>query len=315
MYNAVLKEEFIKTQTSVSVRTAYKHLFEAIEKFEREWGADICTRTPEELRPVMDDILGVTRYGNRMRTGLLKKYALWCMENNVPGACKGVFEVDLSNVSKMRTQTVKNPAHLQAYLNVLFGPEKDEGTDNALRCFFWLAYGGLLEEDAIKVTAKDVDLVNMVFRFNGEEYPIYREAVPCFRNCATLTQFALKYRNGTVYKDRCLGDSLLRRTSFPDKDIVGIRSQVSKAVTTAYKSGKTDICLSYFKAWLSGVFYRTYIAESMGIAPDFTNPVAKLMQNISYSLDNTRASISSYRNYKAKWYLNDYEQWKTTLIV
>lgn len=314
MYNAELKEKFAKEYTeSISVRDACMFVFNAFEERELEWGADLCTQSKETLEPIVENMVGL-RAKSYLRFKILQEYVKWCLKNNVPGACDGMLRIDVSELSKMRQQTVKNPMHLQMYLDAVCEDESQETADDTVRCFYWLAYAGMAEEDIFKITAKDVDLSNMLVHFNGEDYPIYREAIPAFKNCMTLTQFLYKNPNYTkkaIYRERAEGDMLIRSIrAMPS--IQSMRTQLSKR-STDYKN-KTPLRLTYYRVWISGVFYRMHEAELAGMTVDFSGLAAKFMQGKNYKFDSGRGTRAAKQRKVAADYKHDYERWKATLI-
>ena len=80
MFNDEQKTRFIRSYTS-SINTANvaTNVFNSFEKHEQEWGADLCTRSADELQPVIDDILGLRSKSRWMTLSILKEYAKWCL--------------------------------------------------------------------------------------------------------------------------------------------------------------------------------------------------------------------------------------------
>lgn len=327
MYNAELKEKFISEYTDKeSVRRVCVTTFNAIEEHESDWGADLCTRSSEELEPVVGAMLGLRSKSMELRMTIFREYVKWCIKNHVPNVCDGMLHVEIDGVEKMRHQTVKNPRHLQAYLDSICDKENCETTDNTLRCYFWLAYAGMKEEDIIKVTADDVDLSYMVIRFGGYEYPIYREALPCIKNCMVLTRFVFEHpnydANKTVYRDRAKGRTLMRGIRAVPS-VVSIRAMISRRsreCTTPDDNGnvKTDMHLSYYRAWISGLFYRVYEGELAGVTDTkeaFLTVVKDMKKDKVYKLESSRNTQASKHRKLAAEYQRDYERWKMTFTV
>mgnify|MGYP006907948901 CR=1 FL=1 len=318
MYNAELKSRFTKEYTeSISVREACYSAFSAFEPYEQHWGADLCTQSAEVLQPAVDKLLGLRSKSIQLRLTIYQEYVKWCIRNDVPGACDGMLNIDSSGLSKMRKQTVKNPKHLQNYLNDICDPESDGTADNTLRCYHWLAYAGMDEADIFQVREADVDLSSMLVRFNNTEYPLYREAIPAIRNCMTLTQFLYKHPNYAadkiVYRDRVDGDILIRGVrSTPS--VSSMRAELSRRTRLKTQEGKTDLRLSYYRVWISGVFYRMYENELAGAEPDFFSLAEKITEGKTYKLDSGRNTIGAKRRKLAWEYMTDYKRWKMTLM-
>lgn len=316
MYNKELKEQFIKEYTaSISVRQACVSVFNMLEKYETGWGADICTRSSAELQPIVDELVGIRVKSKVLRVAILKDYIRWCVAHNVPGSRNGFANVSTDGIAKLKRQTVTSPLHLQVYLNQICEPESEETTDNIYRCYYWLAYGGFREEDILKVRTSDVDFANMVVRLGDEEAPIYREAIPAFRNCVNLTQFVYKHPNYSarkvVYKPRVEGDELIRGVR-SSTTVLAMRVELSRRSKRCIEEGKTELKLSYYRVWISGLFYRMYERELAGLPVDFSSAAARLMEGKTYNLTRSRNTPITYQRKVANDYQRDYEHWKMT---
>lgn len=317
MYNEELKTKFVRGYTnSISTAEVCQTIFNAFEQYEVEWGADLCTRSTEELQPVVDGLVGFRARSKWMRLIILKDYVKWCIGMKVPGACDGMLKIETVGLEKVKHQTVASPLHLQRYLDSICEPESEETTDNIYRCFYWLAYGGVAEEDILSIKCSDVDLNNMVVRYNDTEVPIYREALPSFKNCVKLTQFVYKHPNydKLVYKDRADGDTLVRGIrSAPS--IKAMRVELSRRSKAKMDEGKTDLKLSYFRVWISGLFYRMYERERAGMPVDFSAAAAQFMEGKTYKLDRGRNTPEAKKRQLTRDYLEDYERWKLAFAI
>ena len=317
MYNEELKTKFVRGYTnSISTAEVCQTIFNAFKQYEVEWGADLCTRSTEELQPVVDGLVGLRARSKWMRLIILKDYVKWCIGMKVPGACDGMLKIETVGLEKVKHQTVASPLHLQRYLDSICEPESEETTDNIYRCFYWLAYGGVAEEDILSIKCSDVDLNNMVVRYNDTEVPIYREALPAFKNCVKLTQFVYKHPNydKLVYKDRADGDTLVRGIrSAPS--IKAMRVELSRRSKAKMDEGKTDLKLSYFRVWISGLFYRMYERERAGIPVDFSAAAAQFMEGKTYKLDRGRNTPEAKKRQLTRDYLEDYERWKLAFAI
>lgn len=314
MYNEALKSEFMQETTdNISVARSYSKLFSATEPYEEKWGADLCTRNADELQIMVNEMLGTRASSIRVRLIWLKTYVKWCVDNGVPGACDGMLQIRDAGVDRIREQMVSSPFHLQIYLDSVFDPESEQTTDNIYRCFFWLAYGGMEEEEIFEVKASEIDFENMVVRHNNLNYPIYRESIRAFKNCAYLTEFNYKnpaYVNKeSVPRDRVPGDTLIRgiRNIPTPKSFKVTLSRKSKA---GIESGATTIKLSYQRAWLSGLFYRMSEMERAGLPVDFTDAAIRFTASKEYKLDSGRNLIGAKVRYISKGYAEDYQRWK-----
>lgn len=324
MYNTEQKENFISEfTTNTGRRNAAVVMFNALEPYEEAWGADVCTRNTEELQPVVSEIVGFRASSKKLRLTILREYVKWCISHGVPGACDGLLQIDEIGLEKLKRQMVANPQHLQRYLDCICDKESEETVDCIYRCFFWLAYGGMKESDVLNVTVSDVDLTEMIVRHNGVEYPIYREALSAFKNCITLGQFRYKHPNygadKMVFKDRASGTMLLRGIS-ETKSITAVRVEMSrKAKNPKYKPDSADdslnLKLSFYRVWLSGLFYRTYEAERAGMPVDFMAAAGEFMDGKTYHLERSRNLIGAKQRQIASDYLEDYSRWKEAYSI
>lgn len=316
MYNEDLKTRFVKQYTT-SIHTAKncETVFGLFEPYELIWNDDLCTRSAEELQPIVDSIAGFRARSGLVRIIMLKDYVKWCINvAKVPGACDGMLKITTTGLDKIRKQTVASPLHLQKYLDIVFTKESEKTVENIYRCYYWLAYAGMKEEDTLNVKSSDVDFENMVIHFGDTEFPIYREAIAAFKNCAELSQFVYNHPNytRTVWKDRVDGDSLLRGVrSAPS--IYSIRSETSKRAKL--KEEESGMRLSYFRVWISGVFYRAYERELIGEEPKFHNVAGERMRGKTYKLESGRNTVDAKRRKIASDYSEDYQRWKLAFKI
>lgn len=312
MYNEKLKQQFIVGYThSENTANLCVTIFNAFSEFEETWNADLCTKSKEELQPAVDSVVGLRARTQWSRLIVLKDYVKWCIENKIPNACDGMLKIQSASLDKIKQQTLSNPLHLQRYLDCICDAENDETVDNIYRCYYWLAFGGVTEEDILNIKCSDVDLSNMVVRYKTTEVPIYREALPAFKNCVSLTQFAYKHPNYNkiIYKDRISGNTLIRGIrSLPT--VKSIRVELSRRSKEKIEKGITDLKMSYLRVWISGLFYRMYEREQAGIPVDFSAAALNFMEGKTYNLKSGRNTPDAKRRQVAKDYLNDYERWK-----
>lgn len=314
MYNEELKTRFIQEYAqSLSRAEACQQAFNAIEPYEEQWGADLCTRSTAELEPVIEQLVGFRVRSRWQRIIIFQKYVKWCMANRVNGACDGMLHIENVGLSKIRTQMVANPLQLQRYLDVICEPESEQTTDNIYRCFYWMAYSGMGEEAILNAKCSDVDFENMVIRSGGEEFVIYREAIPAFRNAATLTEFVYKHPNyppdKKVIRNRAPGNTLIRGIR-STTTVAALRVELSRRSKKFLEDGSTDKQLSYYRAWLSGLFYRIRQRELAGIPVDFSGEASKFMEGKTYKLDTGRNTPEAKKRAVVNDYVQDYERWK-----
>ena len=318
MYNEVQKREFInevlggnQKQTRVC-----ELLFFALAPYEEELGGDIATRSAREISVALNKLLGLrvqSRYG---KLSLVKKYIEWCVVKGYAQDAEKVDGIEIGSLTKIKNETVSSPQHLQIYLDTVFRPEELLTVDNMYRCVFWLAYSGVDENDSMSIRCSDIDLGNMVIVSNGFEYPIYREGLKSIKHCAAATQFTFIHENPyyETQRERSPGDFLLRGVS-KNRSEKAIQVSISKMTRDAVSSGKTTMRLHYYRAWISGVFYRKYMLERAGVEVDFKDVAADFIRDKEYSLhgypiDRRRKLLAVSNDYR-----KDYERWKAAHYI
>jgi len=311
MYNPEIKGRFIKEySTKDSIRTICLKTFNKLEPFEESWGADFCTQKEEVILPALNAILGARAEGQRTRSTILREYVKWCMANGIPGACDSMYHVDTTrDISKIREQTVKNPAHLQRLLDGICLPVESNTVDIIIRGFVWLAYSGIAEEDIFKILDSDIDFANMVIHYQDRDYLIYREAIPALTQCVKLQTFTVYHPNYAVpmAAPRVGGHQLLRGTK-SDASLKNMKAILSKRMKENKASDTNYLKLSYHRIWLSGVFYRMHEQELAGIPPDFSGIAEERMGDKEYS------NKAYNRHRLAKSFMTDYQRWKQSLL-
>lgn len=312
MYNKSLKEKFVQYYTnSLSTEAVCNTIFNATEKYEVEWGADICTQKAEALQPAIDELVGFRARSKWMRLIILKDYVKWCIAMGVPDACDEMLKITTVGLEKIKRQTISSPAHLENYLNAICEPVGSKMVDNIYRCYYWLAYAGVKEDDILKVKCSDVDFSKMVIKYGDAEVPMYREAVPAFKNCVELTQFVLSHPlySNDVWRDRASGDTVVRGFS-SKSSLTTMRVELSRRSKTKRDEGHTDLKLSYYRVWISGIFFRAFEDEQMGIEPDFSTAVSQRVEGKTYKLDSGRNTQEAKKRQLVNDYLEDYQRWK-----
>ena len=319
MYNAAQKEQFIREYTTkAGVRTAAKQVFDNLAPFEEQCGLDLCQMDDEALGRAFRSSARVRVYSGHTPSVVLRAYAEWCMKNGIEGATDAAFRLDTENTERLKSLTLRNPRHLQTFLDAMCLPESEQTSDNVFRSYYWLAYAGLGDREILTVTADEVKFDTMTVFHGGREFPLYREGLPAIRNCVELSAFRYlnpNYSNaGPILRDRVPGDILLRGVRCVPS-LGTFRVDLKKRNDAAVADGKTDLQLSYYRIWISGVFYRMYEDELAGFPPDFSGFVDAKLGDFQYKLKPGGNSQAYKRKVAAESYLEDYERWKTTLLV
>ena len=308
MYNENLKEKFIKECVeSVTTRESYRQIFNALEPYEKEWGADINTKSADDCSIALDNITGIKIKGKLTRVSLLKKYLKWCVDNHIQGAIYDLDNLKLGN-AKLKRRTVGDPQDLQCYLDLVFEKEREKTVDNAYRAYIWLAYGGAKECDALEIKGADVDVNQMIVSHGDNIIYLYDEGLYSINNCINEKQFLFKHPlYDDIWKPRAGGDILVR--GFKTPKLLSMRAYIARKFKAAVEEHKTDLELSYSRIWISGLFYRMYAQEQNGETVDFSiiaYNIAKERDYESKSGENFQTRV----NRLIKSYSLDYERWK-----
>lgn len=317
MFNHELKERFIQEANYTDARAKFaRWLFDTTEKYEEQWGTDICTQPIESVRPVVDSVLGIRHRSFASAIAYLYRYCEWCLANGVENATDALLQIRAPSNDKFKTQMISNPTHLQEYLNALFEPESHKRIDNTYRCYFWLAYSGMPEDDIFLVKSSDIDFLHMIVKYNDNEYPIYEQAIPAMMNCVILSAFASTAEylpKDNQFIQRGEGDILIRGTK-PATSKGTLKPLLSKLASNAIKKGLTEQKLTYNKVWLSGLFFRMHERELDGYKVSFMSFSAWQLSQ-KYKDDPQReATISEIRK-KSHEYLSDYKRWKKAFDI
>ena len=326
MYNQELKEQFVSAYSkNESKRRSLYNIFEALGKYEEKLSKDFCQMNDEEINYVLQELMGYRARSKTTRGSSLRAYARWCFDNQIPGAMRSMESIDFDRIGldKMRRQSVASPQHLQRYLDSVFEKESEGTVDVVYRCFFWLAYMGIMkEENALSIDISDVDFEDMAIHFNGKDYPFYREAIMSIKKCATLESFRYLHPNyEPVIRERAPGTKLLR--GFKDvpsihafRNTICRKERERKFCTDAMKNDKSlDLSLSFDRVWLSGRFFVMLENERSGMSVDFTYLAEEFMEGRKYDLSHSRNLIGAKKRQVARDYLRDYEQWKQAYSV
>lgn len=314
MYNGELKEKFIASYTEkISVGTFCRRLFEFTTPYEEKWGADLCTRGSKDIEMIVAEASGTSSQSLSDNLRTIKQYIRWCVSQGTPNACEEALEIKSVASNKIKTTTVTSPSHLQRYLNNVFDEEDKDTTDVVLRTYFWLAYAGIGLDDIVKIKKDDVSFEDMVVRYNGISYPIYREGLKAIRKCITLEYVNVFRPNKVepVIVQRFESDVLMRGTrgELPKKTIL---ETVSRKQRIAIDGGKTNMRVGFFGAWISGLFFRIYMDELSGIPADFS----KFVEMIDAAKENgseKRKPVNQVLRNRVMMYQEDYLTWKDSL--
>lgn len=317
VYHDDWKKEFLEeTSNSTTTIGARMTLFRKIAPYEFEKDADISSFSAEEISKILGEVCGIRSNSRLSQKNILVGYIRWCVAKGKPGAVDHTAGITVDGEERFRDAMIRSPEHLQQCLNMVFDPEEDETTDIVYRCFFWMAYGGMSEENIHRLTSKDVHLEYMEAVKDDEIAVLYRQSLRSVRICVNAKQFLYHNSNyvnsGSIWRDRIPGDSILRSVR-GKPNVVNFRSQISRKVNNARKSNPNVKELSYKKVWLSGVFYRLYELELAGVKPDFMALAIKSPNGQrtieNGSMQEKRRTLDTI----SQTFRADYKNWKASL--
>jgi len=318
MYNEEQKKRFVAREPlRVNRMKIAEATFNAISKYEEEWQADLCTKSAEELQPVLDKVMPLRAGSQATQIEILRDYVKWCIDTGVPDACDGMLNVTIVGLGKIRTKMVSGPAQLQRHLDAVFDEEERGTIDNIYRCYCWMVFGGIDEKDTALIKVSDVSFREMYIRYKATSVPIYREALPAFYNAVEMKEFLYEHPNyKPVWRERVPGDTLLRGIR-SETSLNTLRTALYQKTNRAIEQGKTEQCLKFGAIWLSGLFYRMYEQERSGFPADFSEAAAERMEAETYHIrsKNRAAALKKIQDRRAMAYMEDYQRWKLAFSV
>lgn len=322
MYNEELKLRFIKDYTkSVENQKQCRSTFNAAEKYELMWDADICTRSVEDVTPMLEEIAGIRKNTSASRVVILRKYAQWCIEQGVKGSCDSLLRVEVVGLESIRHKMVANPKMLEKRLSATFdnyaASESDikNSIDNIYKGFYWMAFAGIPEEDILQITSDEVHFDEMLIRHKDINYPIYTEALPVIRSCVEADSFLYFHSNyKSSLRPRLQGSKVILRSFDSVYSVPTMRSALSRItrrrVIDNAKDESQAFKLSYVRVKLSGMFYRKYQDEIAGDEIDFRVEAKEFVQGKAYK-EGFRTNTTEAKQRRAELdYMRDYQRWK-----
>lgn len=305
--------------TKKNIKQTLSFFTDAVEQY----GIDPTLMTEAQLAEYYQNNL------NRSRTSSIVKfeqriqlYVAWRQEHGLPTS-DDILKVHPDAIDGLRKTMVASPLHLQMILDAVFPSEKLDVVDIIYRAFIWLTFTGLSMEQAFDVTKDDVDFIHMTVRSNGVEYVFCQQAMVSLWKACTLTQFE-EFRTMSdtniirrrVFK-RVEGNLILRIKSRLgiERQYSSMRTIVAKKFSMAEEEfeNKKNSSL-YFRATTasirtSGVFYRQYERERIGLPVDFTEEAERATSHMDYDGTLLRGKLRARQRVR-KDFEDDYPRWK-----
>lgn len=312
MYNESQKLQFISEKgTKESIRQGFVSLFNASEKFERQFCNDLCCFSTFEMQQFCDNLTGMRSNSKKAAINRISIYLKWCIESGVSGAEYNISGVSYDELASFRRRMVSNPTQLQILLDKIYRPISDMSADNMYRAMYWLAFSGVDIDYIKQMKGDNFDFDNMVVRFGEKEVRLYTESIPAVKSCIELTYFRVFHPlNPAKYteQDRIDGDLIFRGTeSRPNIDF--IFDNASRKVKKANKNGTIQCRFTYETIKLSGLFYRLSENERAGIKPDFYWVAERVSEGKEFKITKDH-NLRSKMTRIATSYKKDYLNWK-----
>lgn len=307
MYNERLKREFIADHTeSIASAKTLAWVFQNVEAAEARLDKDLCVMTTQEIEDAIRKV-GKTSYASMANLqSYLRSYGKWCLEHQIPGVRDDLSKIRVVDLSAFARTMVAGPHDLQRQLDSVLLPELDLTVDNVLRAYLWMVFAGMPRALAETITADNVDFNNGVIAVDQLEFPIYPQAVPALRNCASRTSFRMIHPlYEPVFKDRYPSSRLFRMIK-GDADGQEIEKQYARK-----RAGIHDPSLrrfNYTTLRKSGFFYRYYMLEREGVADPFRDAAFMFLDDMDRRTSETAAHATRALR-------RDYNFWKEAFRV
>lgn len=337
MYNEERKISFINQYATNKKSKVYvTRFFEAIGHYESKWNCDIAEQATSVIESTLYTLLYSKKSTNaELNLTIVKEYVSWCEKN---GYCtnKNIATMKVDIIENFKKKMVSSPLHLKTVMDKIdeddiyrFDLPEKETIDIVYRVYLWMAFAGMYESDAIRVTSDCVDLINLKINFEGKSYELYKESRVDFEKACNLKYFRYEHKGYSESKmrKRADGNIIMRGFKNPDVNVKSIRPKVNKFLSPKDKDVMTEYDKKYFpktkvsysRVKESGIFYRAYERERAGLPVDFSDVVAMDMEQKEkesgvYKTDEAR----TYRviaNYNARLYRVDYERWKCAFAI
>lgn len=308
IYNEELKDRFIRSYTANLERaTIAKGVFMVTAEKEMVWDRDVCTASAEMLEELVPKLKLRRAYRQSEACTILRAYIKWCYVQGIEGATLeglGVFDKLLESLKK---EFVSSPYELQNWMDAVFDPEENNTVDLIMRGFYWLIYAGMRPGDAIKVRPEDIDLSAMRVTYEDQSLVLYPESFYALDKIVNLSEFNYFHPlYGKRVRPRLPEGTIFRgfKNEFTESNI---RQQAFKLIREAVALNKTEKRLVPHTVWLSGLYFRTYLNEKRGIAPDFTEAIGRMSRKETYTDKlGPEVRIKAFQ----RQYLEEYLFWK-----
>lgn len=320
MYNAERKLAFIEDKGySPSSKRDLISKFEGFSVYEEKFGKDLSQMDIQELQVAFDSVSGIGRLTVRQMKSILKNYVRWCKSEGLQ-TTDSILHIRLDSdekISQVRDTMVKSPSHLKSIMDEgadgepIFAPAEKETMDIVYRTFYWMAFAGMSDKDALLVRTANIDFKNRQIVYDGVRYELYEEGLEDVKKAATLNDFWYEHPNyGVRRRKRTDGDLLLRGFTKGTPNLIQMRNGSPKGMggSDSRKWG-----LTYRRILESGIFYRAREFESVGkwswALQMFTDVILRDLKSGRIKIPDGK-DFSYIEKIKKKHYIEEYERWK-----
>lgn len=251
----------------------------------------------------------------------MKLYVKWRKLNGLK-CTDNIERVVIDRDESIRSSMVSSPRDLKRALDIIFDDPVLGTSDVIYRVFLWMAFAGMNDIDAVRVTKYDIEFEAMIIRYNHVDYPVYDDSRYDFRIACDITEFREKSGKHGRYRKRLTGDEIMRGTAnirflSPEDSLVKtIRPTLANMVRAAKnKVASSDdrpanpvaLDLTYNKVKTSGLFFRWHERERLGVSPDFQSYIRN---SHSGNMESKKNSSSSNFMRSCRAIESDYNNWK-----
>jgi hypothetical protein len=307
LYNEDRKSAFIEQHSkNEQTQRFVKYVFASTLEYEKKYNLDVCQLPHEVILEIASNSFGFKHRSIQIALGVLLEYEGWCKSKGYEVVENIDEAVEISSTSpRMQTLMVASPYHLQTLLNKVFDPEDFDTVDILYRTYFWFAFAGIDELDAVELRVSDIDLVKMLIL---GKYEIYREGLQTLHKACFLKKFnpANYSTRKKTPKDRLVSEYVFRSTRSEKYTRDGIRTLIRREMMAANKYGYSFFT-TYDKIKLSGIFYREFERERIGIEPTLSEIIEDKRQK-GYKLFAVRPNSAENKIRLENIY--DYNNWK-----
>lgn len=336
LYNSRLKLKFIENYTSADTTTTYLvSIFSSTSSMEYLSGCDVALLSTEKLQSIFKNNFGIRQKAQLSALKVIEKYTEWYyMQTEKPEQAQkiidmykknlqGIWGVTVEKNEKIKSKMISSPKQLSVFLNSVFESPKIKTVDCVYKSFFWFAYMGIKDSDAVNIHISDVDLVNKVITYEGRKYNIFDEALDDVKNACECEEFLYIHKKPDyeILKPRLSGDTVIRGLKETSRDITHLRSHLCRKIKNYNASLANNTCVdivspTYKSLILSGLFYRAYMNELNGLDAE-----KEIREYVNHKIEDKKKNKNEYvlsgtktieyiEDDNVRELLKDYECWK-----